>query len=467
VALGSLQLTVLSHHGKHHRPPADGRQDGPADHATRAGRGHEGRGAENGPAAHKRAHPHEHHAPQGQHQRQHGGQAPNPPRDPARIDPSRVHDLHQARGIIARLQRENEALTGQGKKVEALDGQLRESQRRKAFDVECARYPNRPHIYLNDDSYYNIGEADAAKMVGYFTQKLKMDGFPWELQRETSVGPFKVPRPVSEMEALQMLAAGEEVLFQPKRVVDLNLSPDAVGSLALLGTPAAPAAAAATLAKQGNVKIEGAGREIPYGKPVPVHSFGELKLLHEMYNPEAKCNKGNELADTSQKVAFFAMKRHNTPYPFAFYKASPGSRWTNAFKSLLTGGALGAVIGGVTGLILQGPIGSTIGVKVGMLAGAKLGAIGLGVYKGARELFVAQSKEEINTFEAVDRVTKGQTVIFQEKKMHSMSMLIFGKLTWFTDYGHGSEIHDKAELDVFHALQNQWPDEKKDDDKQA
>lgn len=432
MAVGPLNLTVLAHHGKHHK------------HGV-------GQGQANSPKpAHGQARPER--------------PAQNGQPEPSRVDVSRINNLHDARRIIADLDRQNQALRGQGQKAEVLGNKLRESDRRRLFEVEAARYPNRVHIYLNDDSYYNVEQVAAAKMIGHFTQKLKMEGFPWELRKEVAVGPLKVPRPVSEMEALQMLQNGEEVLFQPKRIIDLNLSPDAVGSLALLSTPAAPAAAAATL-KQANVKIEGAGRQIPYGKPVPVHSFGELKLLFDMYNPEAQLTQGDELSDISKKIAFFAMKRHNTPYPFSFYKASPSSRWTNALKSGAAGAIAGCIIGGVTGLLLQGPIGTALGVKVGMLAGAKLGAIGFGLYRGAKELFVSKSKDEINVFEAMDRITKGETVILQEKKLHSLSMLIFGKLTYFTDYGRGSEIKSKNDLDIFHAMQNQWPEKKKEDDK--
>ena len=155
----------------------------------------------------------------------------------------------------------------------------------------------------------------------------------------------------------------------------------------------------------------------------------------------------------------FRSKRHNTPYPFAFYKASPGSRFTNALKSTVAGATAGLAVGALAGLVLQGPVGAAIGVHVGVLAGAVLGAVGCGLYHGAKALLAPQSKQEINAFETVDRITRGETVIFQEKKMHSASVLI-GKLTYFTDYGRGSEIKGKADLDIFHALQNQWPDDK-------
>ena len=332
--------------------------------------------------------------------------------------------------------------------------------RREAYEAERSRYPDRVHIFLDDNRYYHIDQAGAAHMLGYFTQKLKMDGFPWELRADRKICGFSAPRALSEMEALQRLSAGEEVLFQPKRVIDLNLTPEGLGSLALLGTPmgTAAAATAASLTKQANMKVEGAGREIPYGKPVPVHSFGELKLLHEMYSAQSNSSPDSVIADTSAKVAFFTMKRHNTPYPFAFYKASPGSRFTQALKSSTGGATAGLAIGALAGLVLQGPVGTAIGVQMGVLAGAFLGAVGSGLYHGAKALFAPQSKQEINAFEAVDRITRGETVIFQEKKMHSASVLI-GKLTYFTDYGRGSELKGKADLDIFHALQNQWPDD--------
>jgi len=334
-------------------------------------------------------------------------------------------------------------------------------ERKRLFEAECERFPKRVHVFLDGDSYYNIERNDAAKMLGYFTGKLQADGFPWELKKNVKVGPITIPREVSEMEALQMLQRGEEVLFQPKRIINISVSPDSVASLALLGTPLAPAAVATSLSKV-NVKADGAGRELNYGKAVAIHNFGELKLLYEMYNPDAQ-GQGDALGDISKKVSFFSMKMHNTDYPWTFYRADPGSRWSNTLKETGQGAVLGALGGAAIGLILSTASAGKISLLDSTLCAAQLGAIGYGIFSGLRQLFVPRSTVEINTLETLDRITKGDPVIFQKRKMHNISLFIISKLTWFTDYGVGSEIRGKGDLDVFYAMQNQWPDKKKDD----
>ena len=94
-------------------------------------------------------------------------------------------------------------------------------------------------VFLDSDEYKNISERDAAKMLGYFTQAMQNQGFPWKLQvssKEGLQGKLTGTKTLSDLEALRRLQKEEPVLFQPMRNLQLDLSSDSLGAIAAAGT---------------------------------------------------------------------------------------------------------------------------------------------------------------------------------------------------------------------------------------
>ena len=78
-------------------------------------------------------------------------------------------------------------------------------------------------INTNIPGYQEIKTEDAAKMVGYFTQKMESQGFPWALYKPKTG--IRKKDQIGEFEALRRLEKGESVIFQPKRVIGIGFSP--------------------------------------------------------------------------------------------------------------------------------------------------------------------------------------------------------------------------------------------------
>lgn len=315
-------------------------------------------------------------------------------------------------------------------------------------------------IKTDNPNYTEVSKDDAAVMIGYFTQKMEEQGFPWAVYKPNT-GFVGGKKGIGEFEALMRLEKGESVVFQPNRVIGLGFNP-----------PQFKTKDAAGQESQGKVDMKAGGMEVHFGVPVEIKNKAELKFLYELYNPDIKIEdvKGDKLRSASRELAFFTKGTMAGQYPWKMYKNEGALKkvW-----NMVKGGAKSAVGGGVIGAIVTsvftipamalGATGGPIGVAAGVAIGAAIGAF-LGVKDNRRGT-------EINAFETLARLKDNQPVYFQEKKKREIGLSIpfpigiqLGSLSSYTDHGEGSEIQNLDELKLFHSIQEQKeePEEKKD-----
>ncbi|MBM3462046.1 MAG: hypothetical protein FJX76_08095 [Armatimonadetes bacterium] len=315
-------------------------------------------------------------------------------------------------------------------------------------------------IHLSSDEYKNVAERDAARMLGYFTQKLQDAGFPWSLY-DCTVDGEKVTsgKAISEIEALRKLRNNEHVLFQPMRNLQLNLSSESLGALAAAGAVGGQdmthMTRVANFTKTAQVSPGSQGYELKFGAPVVVSTAGQLKLLYEMYNPEVKINENNAVGKAAHQLSYFTKETMGSPYPWRFFKESTENKIVRMARAAVPGLAGGALVGAGIGGMLGAPIALFTGNWTVAKTLATYGGMIGGAYKFFDSARTAAKGTPINAVEALSRVLDGQGVIFQETTMRSVGVPIIGKISWFSDHGEGSVISNPAELDTFFWMQNQ------------
>ncbi len=317
-------------------------------------------------------------------------------------------------------------------------------------------------VHLNGDEYRAIALKDAAKMLGYFSQKMQDQGFPWKLKVAVDQGDdnFRAGADVSDLDALKQLQQGKPVMFQPMRNLQLDLSSDSLGALAAAGalgtgTEIAGMARLAAISKTTRVTPGSQGIELKYGEPVVVSNFSELKLLYQMYNPDEKVTSKNEVAKAANQLSYFTQKTASGQYPWRFYKESDtntaGRVATAVARSAVKGGAMGAGVGALVGA----PLAFFARDWSFVLGAVGVGAAGFALYSAQQAARTAAKGEGVNAVEALERVLNGQEVVLQETEIRSVGVPIFGKISWFSDHGPGSKISSTSELDTFYWMQNQ------------
>ncbi|MHC9542017.1 MAG: hypothetical protein AB9903_21115 [Vulcanimicrobiota bacterium] len=316
-------------------------------------------------------------------------------------------------------------------------------------------YHDKIEISLKHKSYKNISVDEAAKMLGYFTQKMQNAGFPWGVY-EVKGDNLKKREQISEMEALRRLQNGQEILLQPMRNLQLDISADSLSAVSKMGgDPLKKVDDVATLSKNTKVAAANEGIEVRFGEPVEVKGFGELKLLYQMYNPDEKIEEKNDLGKAAHELSFFTKKTLGTNYPWRFVKESNGSKFIRSVRTAFSKALPGAVVGAGIGLMIGGPIGLLTGAWATTATlvsyGAAIGG-GLMAADGARS---AQKGVDINAFETLGRVLDKKPVIFQERRSHTVTLPILGNFTWYTDHGKGSVISSPSELELFNKMQDQ------------
>ncbi|MCD4782645.1 MAG: hypothetical protein K8T10_02320 [Candidatus Eremiobacteraeota bacterium] len=306
-------------------------------------------------------------------------------------------------------------------------------------------------INTNLPEYQNVSQDDAAKMLGYFTQKMEAQGFPWALHtpKKGFLGKMKQ---IGEFEALKRLEKGDPIVFQPKRVIGLGFNPPQLKGKDITGQEA-----------KGKFDMKSGGMEVKFGVPVEIKNKGELKFLYQLYNPDVEIEEaeGNEMRTAARELAFFTKGTMASQYPWKMYKneGKLSKAWKIA-KGTAKKGLIGAGIGAAVTSIFTIPaiaIGS-IGGPVGLAAGIAVGAA-IGIFSGLK----ANSKgTEINAFESLARLAEEKPVYFQEKKKREIGISIpfpvgiqLGSLSTYSNHGEGSTISDLKELKLFHKIQEQ------------
>lgn len=329
----------------------------------------------------------------------------------------------------------------------------------KGFDLIIpGTHQDKVDIHLSGAEYQHISEFDSGRMLGYFTQKLKDQGFPWRIYDcVTKDDNVRRGEQLSEMEALQHLTQGTPVMFQPMRNLQLDLSSNSLSALAaagkLGGNDMSSMSNMADISK--NVAPGSKGVELKFGAPVVVSSTAHLKLLFQMYNPEEKINESNAVSKAAHELSYFTQKTMGSAYPWRFYKNCDGSRLWRMTKALVPGFVGGAAVGAAFGGVIGLPIGLFSGAWAVTKTLISYGAVLGGAYKAIDSARTASKGESINAVEALERVLEDKDVVFQETQMGSIGVPIFGKITWFSDHGKGSSISNTKALDTFYWMVNQ------------
>lgn len=313
-------------------------------------------------------------------------------------------------------------------------------------------------IALTGEEYQDIGDRDAARMLGWFTQKMQDQGFPWKLYTPPE-GNLARKQACSELEALARLRGGQPVLFQPRRALQLDFSPDSIGALAAVGAlrggDVTGLQTAAALSKTSKVTPGNQGMELDFGAPVMVKSFSELKLLFQMYNPEAPFKAENPIGKAAHQLTYFTQKTLGGAFPWRFYEKSDDNVVARVLKAAVRRGVAGALIGAGLGAVVGGPVGLFTGSWTALKTLAMMGGTIGGVFGAVDAGRVAAKGKELNAVQTLERVLEGKPVTFQETQMRSIGVPVLGKISWFSDYGKGSEIGSAQDLETFYWMQDQ------------
>jgi len=294
-------------------------------------------------------------------------------------------------------------------------------------------------------------------------------GYPWQVLKPG--GLFKQGKEISLMESANRLSRGEEVIMQPMRVMNLDLSPTALATVASVANPvAATVTAVGELSKKTNVSTKPIGHETRFGAPVRISNFGELKLLTELYDPEAKGVEGEKVSNAAKTLSKFT-QTINTNYPWRIMKSEEdGKIWriikTSAkkgFKWAVIGAGVGAIIGGVGGLVADKLASFALFGLTGMAATAAIAGTGSGIVGTVKGGIKEAKGQEISAFEALSRVVDGKPIILQKQKMHSVGIPIFGTHNYFSDYGKPNAIEGLDELKMFSNIEADRKPAKKGD----
>ena len=326
-------------------------------------------------------------------------------------------------------------------------------------------------ILLNSKEYTNISKEEGFKMLGYFTENSHKEGYPWRLKKPGGLG--KQGKAISLMEAASRLSRGEEVIMQPMRVMNLDLSPTALATVASVVNPATAAVAAASeLTKQPELFRKPVGHEARFGAPVRIDNFGELKLLTELYDSKATGVEGNKVSDAARTLGKFT-QTVTSNYPWKILKdESDGKAWrvikattSKAFKWAIVGAGVGAIIGGIGGMVADKLASFALFGLSGMAATAVVAGTGSAIAGGVTGARETLKGEEISSFEALSRIVDEKPIILQKQKIHSVGVPILGTHNYFTDYGEPNIITGHDELKMFSNILEERPEEKKEEKK--
>lgn len=298
-------------------------------------------------------------------------------------------------------------------------------------------------------------------MLGYFTQTMQNQGYPWKLSSAEACDDkgFKKGKGVSDMDALRRLQQGQPVLFQPMRDLQLDLSGGSITALAAAGSignaQMTELGQVAAYSRTSNVHAGKQGISLKFGEPILVSNLAELKLLHQMYSPTDKIEGKSETAKAAHQFSYFTKQTVGSAYPWRFYTQDGSSTALRVSKNTLRGAVGGALVGGA----LAGAMGGLLAFgfrNINYLFGALAvgGAIGgaSGGYESAR---TSLKGTPINSVKALENVLENKPVVFQESRARSVSVPILGNLSWFSDVGKGSSISNSDELNTFYYMQSQ------------
>lgn len=197
------------------------------------------------------------------------------------------------------------------------------------------------------------------------------------------------------------------------------------------------------------------GIDVKNGEPITIKSFGEMKLLSELYNPDIKPAEDDSVGQAANALSFFTKTTQGSSRPWRFVSAENSNSVIRTIKNVITKAVPGAIAGAVAGLMIGGPIGLVAGAT-GIVTTSLIYGAGAGTAITAANAIKKSAKgQEMSSYKALENVINGKPVILQEQKAKSISLPIVGNLTWYTDSGKGSVVTGLEELELFTTMQNQ------------
>lgn len=308
---------------------------------------------------------------------------------------------------------------------------------------------------VNTDAYKNITLEDGFKIIGYFVEKGYKEGYPWKLFKKSEDGKMEK---INALQAVERLSRGEEIVMEPIRRMDVNLSASELGVIASVANPqSALLSSMMYLSTTNSMK-----HEIKLGPSVYIRNLSELKLLRDLYDPSSSVSAKNEESKTANDLSRFLMAS-NSNLPWRILKNDHDIKTGDIIKGSLKKGIMwalcgmgaGAVIGGVGGALIQNLSSHAIGwmgaAGASIIAGGAAGALGL--MRGAGEV---KKGKYINAFEALDRVLKDKPIILQKQELRGVGIPVFGTINYLKDYEEQNIITGAEQLKLFSKI---LPDE--------
>ncbi|MCS7244252.1 MAG: hypothetical protein RMJ36_05925 [Candidatus Calescibacterium sp.] len=113
-----------------------------------------------------------------------------------------------------------------------------------------------------------------------------------------------------------------------------------------------------------SIAIKNPGRETKVGSPFIIKNFQELKIIHQVFNPNSKINPENQIQKAAQLLSNFISKTFGAPYNWKSYDSENKTTLKEKLlKSLLKGIKFGIIIGAVFGLKILQIIGLITGIS--------------------------------------------------------------------------------------------------------
>ncbi|MFP4497330.1 MAG: hypothetical protein ACLFQV_03895 [Vulcanimicrobiota bacterium] len=334
-------------------------------------------------------------------------------------------------------------------------GKVREDVKRTLDEFIPGQNPSDVDIIADDPSYKNINDEQAAKMMGYFTQKMESEGFPWKVYKPKDKG-IRKKTEIGEFEALQRLRKGEAVILQPKRVIGIGFDPQSLKGKTkdIYGKEGS-----------GQFSFKTGGMEVKFGEPIKIDNYTDLKFLHDVYNPNVQVDpsKDPKLKVAARQLAYFTKGTMNSQHPWKMIKPheTTGQKIKSMIKGALAKGVKFAGIGAGAASLFSIPaiaLGATMGGPIGIAAGAAIGA-GVGIIKGARSKRIGK---DINAIESLARLNNDEPVYFQEMTKREIGVSVpfpigiqLGSLSFYGEHGEGSTINNLDEFHLFNKMQEQ------------
>ena len=320
--------------------------------------------------------------------------------------------------------------------------------------------------FLRGDDYSSIDPRTSAGMLGFFTQKMQSQGFPWRLFAPAAEEGGE-PTRVSDFEAWARLQKGKPVIFQPMRNLQMDLGAENWGAIAAAGSLSTTPESTnltnfAKLTKDSKVSPGSLGIELRHGESILVKDSAELKLLYQLYDPQAEIATDNRVSKAANQLSFFTQP--NPSNVWRFYEETDTNRVGRMGKAFLQDGGRAALIGAAVGAGFGAVLGLVTRNLNVALTSVGVGAAAFATINGAQAATAAAKGQPLNAVQALNKVLNDEEVVFQKVNRRSTAVPFFKDISWFSDNGPGNRVSSLEDLETLSWMYNS-PEPQKPADK--